>query len=232
MAHQIQGVARNAVSECRCVIGNPRDRASIGLDHDGVIALEAHNGTSSDRITAIDTNRRAGDEIRCPRRQVHSGSGNFLRLPPPTGGSPRKNLVVQGHCMHGCRHVRFNPPWRDCIDLNVVRGKLNGHGLGQLDNSSFRCAVGGDEPRSKERIHTANVDNLSTFTIEHRSGSELRKEENCVELRFDDAVPIFRSFIQHTAAQRHVARVIYQDTYATELALDRIKRGLQRGAVG
>ena len=134
--------------------------------------------------------------------------------------------------MYRRSHVRFNPPWRDRIDLNVVRSEFNGHGLGQLNNGSFRCAVRGDEPRSKERIHTANVDNLSAFAIEHLSGSELRKEENCVELRFDDAVPIFRFFIQHTAAQRHVTGVIYQDTYATELALDLLDRGLQRGAVG
>jgi len=50
--------------------------------------------------------------------------------------------------------------------------------------------------------------NLSTLTAKHRSGSELRKKKNCVELRLDDVVPIFRFFLQHTSAQRHVARII------------------------
>jgi len=38
--------------------------------------------------------------------------------------------------------------------------------------------------------------------------------------------------VQHTAAQRHVAGIIYQDAYATDLALDPVKRGLQSGAFG
>jgi len=78
-------------------------------------------GMSSDRITAIDTNRSTGNEVRSPRGQVNSGSGKFLRLTPSTGGSPRKNFIVHGHCTDRRRHVRFNPPWRDRIHLNVVR---------------------------------------------------------------------------------------------------------------
>jgi len=81
-------------------------------------------------------------------------TGNLLRSTPPTGRGPRKNFVVQGHCTHRRRHVRLNPSWRDRVDLNVVRRKLDGHCLRQLDDRSFRCAVGGDEPRSKERVHT------------------------------------------------------------------------------
>lgn len=52
-------------------------------------------------------------------------------------------------CMYKAPSCRFNPPWCDRIDLNVARGALNGHGLGQLDNGSFRRAVRGDEARSK-----------------------------------------------------------------------------------
>ena len=66
----------------------------------------------------------------------------------------------------------------------------------------------------------------------HRCGGELRKKENCIELRLDDVVPIFRFFVQYAAAQRHVAGIIYQDAYATELALDPVKSGLQSGAMG
>jgi hypothetical protein len=49
---------------------------------------------SPDSITAIDTNRRTGNEVRSPRGQVHSCSGNFLGLTPSTGGGPSKNFVV------------------------------------------------------------------------------------------------------------------------------------------
>jgi hypothetical protein len=88
-----------------------------------------------------------------------------------------------------------------------------------------------DQPRSKERVHTANVNNLSTLMTQHRCGSELRKKENCIESRLDDAVPIFRFFVQHIPAQRHSAGIIYQDADGTELALDPVKRGLQSGAI-
>src|SRR5450759_2463513 len=141
---------------------NPSLR-SMHRDHASSEACRVTFGMSSDRVTAIDTNRSTGNEVRSPRGQVHSCSGKFLRLTPSTGGGPRKNFVVQGHCTYRRRHVRFNPPRRDRIDLNVVRGELNGHGLGQLDDRSFRCAVRRDEPRSKERVHTANVNNLSSF---------------------------------------------------------------------
>jgi hypothetical protein len=47
-------------------------------------------------------------------------------------------------------------PRRDRIDLNV-RGELNGHRLGRLDDRSFRCTVRRNEFRSKERVRTANV---------------------------------------------------------------------------
>jgi hypothetical protein len=99
---------------------------------------------SPDSITAIDPNRRTGNEVRSPRGQLHRCSGNFLRLTPATGGRPRQNFVVQGHSTYRRRHVRFNPPRRDGIDLNVVRGELNGHGFGQLDDRAFGRAVGGN----------------------------------------------------------------------------------------
>lgn len=138
---------------------------------------------SSDRVTAINANRSTRNEVRSLRCQVHSGSGNFLRLTVSAGWGPRKNFVVQWHRANRRRHVRFNPPGRDRIDLNVVRRKLNGHGFGQLDYRSFRRAVRRDEPRSKERVHTGNVDNLSTFAMNHQSSGELRKQEDCIELR-------------------------------------------------
>ncbi len=64
------------------------------------------------------------------------------------------------------------------------------------------------------------------------AGSELRKKENRIELGLDDAVPILRFFVQHAAAQRHVAGIIHQDADATEFALDPVERGLQSGAIG
>src|SRR5208337_4550357 len=73
--------------------------------------------------------------------------------------------------------------------------------------------------------------NLSTFASKHRLGSELRKKENCIELRLDDFVPILRLFVQDTAAQRHIAGIINQDIYATEFAFGLVQRGLQSGAV-
>jgi hypothetical protein len=42
---------------------------------------------------------------------------------------------------------------------------------------------------------------LPALLSKHRFGGELRKKKNRVELRFDDLVPIFRFFVQHTAAQ-------------------------------
>jgi len=32
---------------------------------------------------------------------------------------------------------------------------------------------------------------ISSFAAKHRFGSELRKKENCIELRLNDFVPIF-----------------------------------------
>ena len=110
-------------------------------------------GVLSDRVAAIDANRGSGNEVRSPRRQEHSRSSHFLRLTPSSSGSPGKNLVVHelhGRCSHRSRHIRLNPSWCDCIHLNVVRGEFNRHRLGQLHDRTFRCAVRGDEPGSKD----------------------------------------------------------------------------------
>jgi hypothetical protein len=57
-------------------------------------------------------------------------------------------------------------------------------------------------------------------------------KKNRVELGLDDAVPVLRLFVQHAAAQRDIAGIIYQDADAAKLALDPVKRGLQSGAIG
>jgi hypothetical protein len=116
--------------------------------------------------------------------------------------------------------------------LNVVRRELDGHRLCQLDDSSFRRAVRGDEPGSKVRVHAGDVNNLSPLAAKHRFGSELRKQENCIELRLNDVVPIFGCFEQHTAAQRYVAGIVHQDADAAEFALNSVQRGLQFAAIG
>src|ERR1039458_3666376 len=75
--------------------------------------------------------------------------------------------------------------------------------LGQLDDCTFRCAVRGDQPRSEEGVHTANIDNLSSLMTHHRLGGKLREKEDCIELGLDYIVPILRLLVQNTAAQRH-----------------------------
>ena len=72
--------------------------------------------------------------------------GPFLRLTPSTQRESARESRRSWTLYVRRRHVRLNPSGRDRIDLNVVRGKLNGHGLGQLDYRSFRRAVRGDEP--------------------------------------------------------------------------------------
>src|SRR5690349_21278194 len=184
---------------------------------------------SPDRITAVDTNGSTGDEVRSPRGQVHSCSGNFLRLSPSTGGSPRKDFVVQRHCFDRRCHLGFDPPRCDGIDLNVVRGELNSHGFGQLNDRSFGGAIGGNKPGPEIRVHAADVNDLSTLAAYHGPGRELRKKKHGIELRLDDAVPVLRFFVQHAAAQRYVAGIIYQDAYSAEFTLDLLKCGFEPG---
>ena len=134
--------------------------------------------------------------------------------------------------MYRRRHVRCNPPGSDRIHLDVVRGKFNGHGLGQLHDGPFRRAVRRDEPRPKVRVHAANVDNLSPLLTKHRPGSDLREQEGRIEMSFDDVVPILRFFVHHAAAYGHVAGVIDQDVNGAKFLLDLVQRRLQCGALG
>src|SRR5882757_1068933 len=128
----------------------------------GLVSLPNLHGLSN-RIATVDPDDSPGHEVRSPRSEVHSGSGNLLRFAPSTGGGARKDFVVQGHGMHGNCHIRFNPPRRDRIYLNIVRGELNGHRFGQLHDCSFRCAVRGNKSRTKERVHAPDVDDLATL---------------------------------------------------------------------
>jgi hypothetical protein len=150
------------------------------------------HGVLPDRVTTINANRGSSNEVRSPRRQEHSRSSHFLWLTPSPSRSPRKNLIIHhahGRCSHRRRHICLNPSWRDRVHLNVVRGKFDGHRLGQLHNRTFRCAVRRDQCGSKERIHTADVDNLSTFPTQHRSRNELGKKKHRIELRLDMTLP-------------------------------------------
>ena len=42
-----------------------------------------------------------------------------------------------------CRHFGFNPPRAKGIDLDVVKCPLDGHGVGELNNSALRGAADG-----------------------------------------------------------------------------------------
>ena len=104
---------------------------------------------SSDRITAIDTNRSTGNEVRRLRGQIHGRSSKFFRQTPSAGGGPSKNFVVQGHGAYRRRHVSFNPSGRDRIDLNVVRSELNGHRLVSWTIAPFAALYEGMIPEPK-----------------------------------------------------------------------------------
>src|ERR1017187_4030957 len=114
----------------------------------------------------------------------------------------------------------------------MLYGKFNRHGLRQLDDRALRCAVRGDQPRSEEGVHTANIDNLSPLTTHHRLGRKLREKENRIELGLDYIVPILRLLVQYTAAKRYVTGVIDQDADAAKLARDPAKCRLQCVAMG
>src|SRR5690348_11812883 len=180
----------------------------------------------SNGVTAINSNGVAGNEVGRAGGQVHGCPSNFLRLTPPARRRARENLVVHGsRANRGC-HISCNPPWCDGIDLNVVRRELNGHRFGQLDDGALRRTVRRNEPRPKERIHTGNVDDLAAVFTNHRSGSELAKKENRVELRLDDAVPILRLLVHDTATQRYVSSIIHKYADAAQFTLDLVDSSL------
>src|ERR1035438_2328706 len=96
----------------------------------------------------------------------------------------------------------------------------------------FAALYEGDQPRSEEGVHTANIDNLSSLMTHHRLGGKLREKENCIELGLDYIVPILRLLVQNTAAQRHVTGIIDQDADATKFVRDPAKRWLQCDTMG
>ena len=93
-------------------------------------------------------------------------------------------------------------------------------------------ATRSDEEIDKSMAIELAPHNITDLVTGHRRGDEFREKENCIKLRLDDLVSVFRFFLLHTAAQRDDASVVYQDARVAEFVFDPVERGLQCSAVG
>src|SRR3981081_3925051 len=79
-------------------------------------------------ITAIDWQRYTRDEVCAAGREKDGRTNDFFGFSPTLGGCARDDFVVPWRAANGSSHIRFDPAWRDSVDLNVMRCQFNRHG--------------------------------------------------------------------------------------------------------
>ena len=102
------------------------------------------------------------------------------------------------------------------IDLDVVGGKFNRHGLRQLHHSAFGGAVRGCPGCSKDRVHAGQVDDLAALANNHGPRGNLREQERGGEMRCERCIPRFQGFVQNATTRQDDSCVVDQDVYRTQ----------------
>ena len=84
------------------------------------------------------------------------------------------------------------------VDLYIVRGPFNRHGLGSLCQGRFRHAVNRQIGKAKRGSHRPDMDDLATALLSHHGMHGLAQEEGAAEI--DAANPV-KVLLRHSIDQ-------------------------------
>ena len=190
-------------------------------------------GLRHDRISAVDGNRRARDEIGRGRGEEHRDAGEIVDRAPARRRRARQHPVVQAVDLlaRALGEVGVDPARQHRVDLDVVGGPGAGAGARELHDAALARGIGRREAGAEDRHHRADIDDLAAAGRLHRRIDRLRAQEGAGEVGLDHAVPL--GDVERVRRLADVdAGVVDEDVDAAELAGDALDHGGDRGLVG
>src|SRR5689334_17280590 len=135
------------------------------------------SAASADRISAVDEDRGAGDEIGRTRSEEYCRSRAFLRRAEASGRRALDDVIVKWPSLYRCGHVALDPSGHDRVDLDIVRRQLDRRRLGQLHEPALGGGIRGRNGISEQRVLARNIDYLAAPALRHRARGDLREQE-------------------------------------------------------
>src|SRR5690348_10735608 len=144
------------------------------------------------RVTSVDGDRDAGDEVRGGARKEYRDAGEIRGLAPAARGRTLEYAVVQAFHFHArlSREVGVHPAGENRVHLDVVGGPGRGERLRELHDSALARAIRGRKSRTEYGKHRTDVDDLAAARALQMRVRGAAAQERAVEIGGDDLLPL------------------------------------------